>query len=188
MPSIPLHPPNPANPPNLLSSSNDSGTSTSTRPSNPFPPLLQTPSGLAILEIQGTINISDNLVETAAIDEQEDNNNNNDAANEEGQSASPSIETELGTLVFPNYYRDGENEGTEWMKKVYLYVGCFQRLTGEVKKLPKPVAVIRRRPRRSEDGDDDGGGEELEVVEVVKYKILFASRPEPVGVGELGAS
>lgn len=74
------------------------------------------------------------------------------------------------------------------MKKVYLYVGCFQRLTGEVKKLPKPVAVIRRRPRRSEDGDDDGGGEELEVVEVVKYKILFASRPEPVGVGELGAS
>jgi hypothetical protein len=24
-------------------------------------------------------------------------------------------------------------------------------------------------------------GEQLEIVEIVKYKILFASRPEPVG-------
>ena len=76
------------------------------------------------------------------------------------------------------------------MKKVYLYVGRFQRLAGEVKKLPKPVAVIGRRPRQSEEGDGGGNGgegEELEVVEVVKYKLLFSSRPEPVGVGELGS-
>ncbi|KAL1995798.1 hypothetical protein VTN49DRAFT_664 [Thermomyces lanuginosus] len=191
MPSIPLHPPNPSNPPNLLpsfSSSSSNDNDTSIRPNNPLPSLLQTPSGLAILEIQGTINIGDNLGDIPAIDEQQDN----DAENKRNESStSPSIETELGTLVFPNYHRDEEkNGGAEWMKKVYLYVGRFQRLTGEVKKLPKPVAVIRRRPRQSEEGDGGGNGgegEELEVVEVVKYKLLFSSRPEPVGVGELGS-
>ena len=78
------------------------------------------------------------------------------------------------------------------MKKVWLYVGKHQRLTGEVKKVPKALAVIRKRRGESEgdemavDGDVRAGGEEvgrqdLEVVEIVKYKILFSLRPEPVG-------
>ena len=101
------------------------------------------------------------------------------------------------------------------MKRVYLYVGRHQRLTGEVKRLGKPLAVLRKRGTRGEGGG--GGGEEedekekeekeadegameggdegttgegrgsgmaeeaLEVVEVVQFKILFTSRPEPVG-------
>jgi len=68
-------------------------------------------------------------------------------------------------------------------------VGKHQRMTGEVKKLPKAIAIIRK--RRAEDiavrdeGKDSGtqneSNEALEVVEIVKWKILFSQRPEPVG-------
>ena len=63
------------------------------------------------------------------------------------------------------------------MKSVHLYVGQHQRLTGEVKKLPNPVAVIRKRDR----GEAAAEGEELEIAEIVYYKVIFSSRPEPVG-------
>ena len=85
----------------------------------------------------------------------------------------------MGRLVFPDYV-DG-TESQAWMKRVYMYVGKHQRLTGEVKKLPRAMAVIRRRTDGVEAPRDDGEGEELEIVEIVKYKILFATRPEPVG-------
>lgn len=62
-----------------------------------------------------------------------------------------------------------------WMRRVHLYVGQHQRLTGEVKKLPKAIAVIRK--RETEPTQE----EELEIAEVVYYKIVFSSRPEPVG-------
>lgn len=73
------------------------------------------------------------------------------------------------------------------MKQVYLYVGRHQRLTGEVKKLGKPVAVLRKRvsmERAGEMMDIDGSretGEDLDILEVIRFKILFAGRPEPVG-------
>jgi chromosome transmission fidelity protein 8 len=60
------------------------------------------------------------------------------------------------------------------MKGVYLYIGKHQRLTGEVKKLPKAMGVLRR---REVEGDDQ---EQLEIVEIVKHKIVFSQRPEPV--------
>ena len=58
------------------------------------------------------------------------------------------------------------------MKRVYLYVGRYQRMTGEVKKLPQPLAVVQKRPNTDSD--------ELEIVEIVKFKLLFKNRPEPV--------
>lgn len=70
------------------------------------------------------------------------------------------------------------------MKKVYLYVGKHQRLTGEVKKLVKPLAVVRKIDGSGEDGNERSGskkGEELEIVDVVKFKVLFSGRPEPMG-------
>lgn len=64
------------------------------------------------------------------------------------------------------------------MKRVYMFVGQHQRLLGEVKKLGKPLGVIRKCKRG--DGNEEGEGEEdLEVVEIVKYKIVFSQRPEP---------
>ena len=121
------------------------------KPTNPLPQLLQTPIGLAILEIQGSINLP---------------------------PASPSSPTiSIGRLVFPDYITGGSPEDKSWTKRVHLYVGQHQRLTGEVKKLPNPVAVIRKR----DSGEAITEGDELEIAEIVYFKVIFSSRPEPVG-------
>jgi chromosome transmission fidelity protein 8 len=164
MPSVPIHPPR----------HGISRNSTLISPVNPLPQLLRTPSGLALLEIQGTLHTS-----------------TPDLTSDETGHAS--TETAVGRLVFPHYDPASPNpEDQSWMKRVYLYVGKHQRLTGEVKKLPKAIAIVRKREERVADKmvlDDEEipserpelSGEQLEVVEIIKYKILFASRPEPVG-------
>lgn len=136
------------------------GPPSTSAPGNPLPQLLQTPSGLALLELQGTINLP----------------------GAEGSDGSAQQPLAIGRIDFPDYRPDSitfDASSTAWMRRVYMYVGQHQRLTGEVKKLPRAVGVVRR--RRKGDGDDGDGAEELEVVEVVKYKIVFSSRPEPVG-------
>ncbi|OJD33333.1 sister chromatid cohesion protein ctf8 [Diplodia corticola] len=144
MPSVPLHPPS-------------APSATVLGVENPLPQLLQTPSGLAMLEIQGTIHSS---------------------AAQPDPDAVPSSDTHMpvGKLVFPHYSPNDPVENKAWMKRVHMYVGKHQRMTGEVKELPKPVAVIRRRPGTSEED----GQEELEIVDIVRHKIIFSSRPEPV--------
>lgn len=79
----------------------------------------------------------------------------------------------VGRLVFPHYDAT-KPEDISWQKRVHLYVGKHQRLTGEVKELSKPIAVLRRRAA-TDDRD------ELEIAEIVHYKLLFMHRPEPVG-------
>lgn len=125
---------------------------------NPLPQLLQTPSGLAILELQGTVNLPN------------------------GADGKPLKDLEIGKLEFPDYVPDAE--GSAWMKRVHLYVGEHQRLTGEVKKLPKALAIVRRRENKlleNSAGTYKEEGDNLEIVEIVKYKIMFSNRPEPVG-------
>jgi len=98
-------------------------------------------------------------------------------------SSSSSVSTTVGRLVFPDYSPSSPAEDKAWHKKVYLYVGKHQRLTGEVKKLPKPLAVVRR--RTTEQGARRGKQEdELEIVEIVSWKVVFSNRPEPVGETE----
>lgn len=149
-------------------------TSASTPPPNSasrnlLPKLLHTPAGLALLELQGTINLP----------EHDDENAFGVSTGFEGKRVIEK-ETPIGRLVFPDYV-EGE-EGAGWMKRVYLYVGKHQRLTGEVKKLPRAMAVIRKRGGGAgKEGMDVDGQEELEIVEVIKFKILFSTRPEPVG-------
>lgn len=143
---------------------------------NPLPKLLQTPSGLALLELQGTINLPEPDLEDDEI---------SNAPDSSGQTH----QTPIGRLIFPEY--DPANpDDTEWTKRVYLYVGKHQRLTGEVKKLPKAFAIISRKDNKSTpqtdgdvpmQGEDSGTVDELEIVEIVKWKILFSTRPEPVG-------
>ena len=143
MPTITLHPP---------------AKERSSTAANPLPQLLKTPSGLAIVEIQGTVN------STLSTE----------------QKRSDGAIT-LGKLTFPFYDATKPADDTSWHKRVYLYVGQHQRLTGEVKKLAKPIAVIRRRAADVDAGVEDA--EELEVAEIVYHKLLFAHRPEPVGTG-----
>ncbi|PYH80913.1 hypothetical protein BO82DRAFT_375305 [Aspergillus uvarum CBS 121591] len=151
MPSITLHP---------------RASRSPSRVSNPFPQLLQTPSGLALLELQGTINIPSH------------DESSHSAEFPDGASV---FETPIGKLMFPDYSPQNPADDAAWMKRVYLYVGRYQRITGEVKKLPKPLALVQRRPTPAA-GSARGGGDsdELEVVEVVRYKIYFKNRPEPV--------
>ncbi|KAH6682850.1 chromosome transmission fidelity protein 8 [Halenospora varia] len=139
---------------------------------NPLPQLLQTPSGLALLELQGTINLP-------VQDEMSDG---------DGDGENGAKETAIGRLIFQDYDPQ-DSSSTAWMKRVYMYVGKHQRLTGEVKKLPKAIAVIRKRMEGLSQNDTsvtasvetNEQSEELEIVEIVKYKILFSLRPEPVG-------
>lgn len=126
-----------------------------------MPPLIKTPSGLALLEMQGTINLPQ-------LNPEEDINGSNP-------------EISIGRVVFPDYHPETHEEGsTAWMKRVFLYVGQHQRLHGEVKKLPKAMAIVRRKGDTS-SSNDEGTEEELEIAEIVKYKIMFGQRPEPVG-------
>ncbi|KAM0258295.1 hypothetical protein ACHAQJ_003937 [Trichoderma viride] len=137
----------------------------STAPINPLPTLLQTPSGLAMLELQGTINLPQDA---------------------NGETLK---DVEAGRLEFPEYSPDAI--GTAWMKRVYMYIGQHQRLTGEVKKLPKAIAVVRKRQNKmlqSSSGPYMEEGDNLEVVEIVKYKLMFTIRPEPVGTAHAPAS
>ncbi|KAI1431799.1 hypothetical protein GGR50DRAFT_677615 [Xylaria sp. CBS 124048] len=134
---------------------------------NPLPQLIQTPSGLAILELQGTINLPQS-------------DGQHSGADDNG--------LQIGRILFPDYHPDTQDaSSTAWMKRVHLYVGNHQRLTGEVKKLPKALAIIRKRPESAVDvemTDSSSPGdvkEDLEVVEIVKYKLAFSHRPEPVG-------
>lgn len=144
-----------------------SSSPSSRNDNNPLPPLLHTPAGLALLELQGTINLPD-----------DDTSPNDD-------ESQPNNLVNIGRLNFPDYRPDSllfDPAGTAWMRRAYLYVGQHQRLTGEVKKLPKALGIVRRRQQRPEDsGVGEEGEEQLEMVEVVKYKIVFSSRPEPVG-------
>lgn len=137
MPSIPLHP-TPSTP------------QISPHPQT-LPQILHTPSGLALIELQATINIPPNPDPDAT------------------------ETTPIGRFVFPP-----PDSGST---RVWLYIGKHQRMAGEIKKLPTPLGVLRRRERS--DGGEDLEGEELEITEIVRYKVMFASRPEPVGREEL---
>ncbi|CAL5875079.1 uncharacterized protein PFLUO_LOCUS9383 [Penicillium psychrofluorescens] len=121
---------------------------------------------LALLELQGTINLP------TFPDSNPDSNPDSDSHDDD--SSSSSFETPVGKLIFPDYTTHTAPEDTQWMKRAYLYVGRYQRMTGEVKKLPRPIAVVQKRTGTGVDQ------EELEVVEVVRFKIVFQSRPEPV--------
>ncbi|GAB7337563.1 hypothetical protein MBLNU457_g2876t1 [Dothideomycetes sp. NU457] len=214
MPSIPLYPPSPS-----------SGSSATT---NPLPSVLQTPLGLALLEIQGTIHSSGSISLSSDTDPDPSSNhsnspNSNPNANsnsndyDESKGSQPtndtanqsladtSKSTQIGRLVFPEYTPSTTADDKKWMKKVYLYVGKHQRMSGEVRELGRAVAVLRRKSpsssnlgpgigegdgararARERHGDEDGEDrDELEIAEIIRYKLVFASRPEPVGTEEV---
>lgn len=136
MPTIPILPPK-------QGASSDS----------PLPGVLKTPSGLAILEIQGTVNSSGEYEEGAPLP--------------------------IGKLHFPLYDASKPALDTAWHKRAHLYVGKHQRLTGEVKKLPQPIALLQRASADSSAGTESG--QALQIAEIIHYKLLFTHRPEPVG-------
>jgi chromosome transmission fidelity protein 8 len=140
-----------------------------------LPPILQTPSGLALIELQGKIVLDDN--------------------GSDGTS-DPTSMLELGRFVFPSADDTTDLHSLDdWDgRRVFLFVGKHQRLTGEVRKLNKPLAIIRRRGTTESSSLVTHKGqaqsntsaitssEELEIVEIITQKIMFSHRPEPIGV------
>lgn len=214
MPSIPLYPP-----------AQRTSPLSSTVLINPLPSLLRTPTGLALLEIQGTIHSSGiSLSSDTGNDNDSHDHNHSDPHNTAGPDASTdngvsnqAKSTQIGRLVFPDYV-EGSTDDKKWMKRVYLYIGKHQRMGGEVRELRRPVGVVRRRQNSlassmvesakgkgkrmvgldeidgAEDSVEEKGrdgnevyGDELEIAEIVRYKIVFANRPEPVGTEEVVA-
>ncbi|TQS38075.1 hypothetical protein Golomagni_01457 [Golovinomyces magnicellulatus] len=157
---------------------------------SPLPQLLQTPSGLAILELQGTIYLP---APNCTTDNELRENQQLPRSQTENNTGLKSLEAAFGRLSFP-YYDEADTNSTAWMKKVYLYVGPHQRLTGEVKKLQNALAVIRKVRNDPFEGSEDvdeieKNNIQLEIVEIIKYKILFSNRPEPVGTpGSTGSA
>lgn len=155
---------------------------------NSLPQLLRIPSGLAILELQGTINIP-----TSNFAAEVENVINKDCENSHVKE--PKLELKsgsseglsIGRLFFPDY-DENDTSKTTWMKKVYLYIGSNQKLTGEIIKLPKAIAAIQKKKDDTKDKssvldkdqDLNNPRVQLEIVDIIKYKILFANRPEPV--------
>lgn len=124
----------------------------------PLPQLIRTPSGLALIEIQGTINTT------------------NHAGSLKSDAAKPPS-INLGRLAFPEGISTNEARGP----KVTLFIGKHQKLAGEIRKLPKPLAIIRKSQEQSmELNGKTNNGSELKIIEVVKYKIVFSQRPEPI--------
>lgn len=65
-------------------------------------------------------------------------------------------------------------------------------MAGEVRKLGKAIAVVRKAAQREGAGDESGMEGEVEVEEILRWKIVFGNRPEPMGaeqklVGGAGA-
>lgn len=150
------------------------GAAAAATASNALPTLLQTPAGLALLELQGTINLPD---------EPRSDEGDDEDGEESFTAASRSQTVPIGRLEFPDYDPAAGADSTAWMRCVQLYVGPHQRLTGEVKKLPRPLAVVRKKQQQKDSGEGSAFDEtDLEVVEVIHYKLLFSQRPEPMTV------
>ncbi|ODQ55759.1 hypothetical protein SAICODRAFT_23129 [Saitoella complicata NRRL Y-17804] len=75
----------------------------------------------------------------------------------------------------------------EQSKTAYLTVG-YQRLTGKVVDLKSPFAVLRKREggelsmedAEGRAADWQRGDVEMDVVEIIRKKVVFNQRPEPI--------
>lgn len=57
-------------------------------------------------------------------------------------------------------------------------------MTGEVRKLPKAIAVMKKKiieASETESVSVPPSGDALEIVEIIEWQVVFSSRPEPVG-------
>ncbi|KAK9480882.1 chromosome transmission fidelity protein 8 [Lipomyces japonicus] len=128
-----------------------------------LPTVLQTPSGLALIEIQGTIH-------TSGAGAGGDHHDDDEPVHE------------IGRLVFQG-------------STVWLWIGRHQRMEGSIVDLKPPLGLIKRVQQKKNDHDheheqeqeqkdhDESGnphGTAVEIVEIIRKKIVFLTRPEPI--------
>uniref|UniRef100_A0A060T590 ARAD1B02772p n=1 Tax=Blastobotrys adeninivorans TaxID=409370 RepID=A0A060T590_BLAAD len=164
------------------------------------PPIVKTPSGVALIEIQGTINVGSQPLTSSELhlSVNEDEQENGVQALEFEPSA---YERTIGRFDFSRMDQTGE---------VVLDIGHHQRLRGKVVKLKNPLALLQMNPgvdreeleaRAQEVGasqvhsqsqaqskvpgstqsaDNVNESVDIPVLEIITHKISFTTRPEPI--------
>lgn len=132
-----------------------------------LPNILKTPSGLVLIEIQGSIHIGNRTL-SSAVGLGLQNENEYDI---NIQPSSTSDETDLiGKFDFSDLEKGGNS--------VTLVVDQHQRLRGKLEKLKKPLAILR-----IDEQNGEGTAKSpvmIPVVDIVSQKLIFSSRPEPI--------
>lgn len=126
-----------------------------------YPPIIETPSGIALLEIQGTININDRALTAGSVS---DLSNGLDNFN-------PYLRRKIGKIDFSNH-ENGE---------IVMEVDEHQRLRGKITKLKQPLGLLKL--NKDDDntvGNDENAEIEIPIVEIITHKVVFATRPEPL--------
>lgn len=114
------------------------------------PHVVTTALGNALLEIQGELILPGEKPEILTAEEQDNY-------------------TQLDGVLWAVKLGKLELEGN----KAVLYIGTSQRLLGEVKTVDPPLALLRF----PEDSNND---DLIEMVDVIKHKIIFTGRPLPI--------
>ncbi|CAN6674913.1 hypothetical protein TRVA0_072S00122 [Trichomonascus vanleenenianus] len=133
---------------------------------NRFPEVLHTPSGIALVEIQGIINVNDKPLLGSELD----------LAKFEGYQSDDDditpgvIRKHLGQFDFSKFDK-GE---------VTLEVGDNQILRGKVAKLRTPLAVLEMSSSTASSSQDQNANTTIPIVEIIRHKITFSLRPEPL--------
>lgn len=158
-----------------------------------LPRILQTPSGLALLEIQGSIHVGNKML--ASIGglglesvENEDIDMENKSEHEHQVEDEENGMDHIGEFDFSDIEAGGS--------QVTLRIGQFQRLRGKLVKLKSPLAVLRIDPKddstttqesldekRRSIGQNKDAIVEIPVLDIIYQKILFSTRPEPIVYG-----
>ncbi|CCE73188.1 Piso0_000211 [Millerozyma farinosa CBS 7064] len=120
--------------------------------------IITTPFGLALLDIQGELNIPDRISEEA------------DSISG-GTGAYITID-EIYHAVSVGKLHINENNPRE----ATLLVGKSQKLIGTVDDLKPPLAVMRI-PNREQEAQ---AGEQVKIVDILRKKVVFKNRPLPV--------
>ena len=117
---------------------------------------IPTPFGNVILEIQGDLDIPDISVKH----------------NDDGTIEIPGLDPEyhLNTHKNEEIIRYGLLNLSEDKKLATLYIGKKQRLLGNVVELDTPLGLLKF----------DSVTQQVDLCDIIKYKILFKDRPLPI--------
>lgn len=137
-----------------------------------LPQILKTPSGVALVELQGTVHRGQKPLAKSSLELDLGNEEDHNGMEEDNDNSGPHL---VGTIDFGD---DG--------KSATLIVGKHQRLIGKIVKLKNPLAVLQMAgPDVSELGPtqlSQGAVDNVDIpiIEVVTHKVVFDKRPEPV--------
>lgn len=134
---------------------------------NPEENLISTPYGLAILEIQGELNLPNSPP---------DSTSNRDS---EYMENFVKIDTIYDAVKFGKLVFDDNDKSI-----ATLFIGKSQRLLGKLEKLETPLAVLRipndHKDASFSDNKEVLNEEKIKIIDVIKKKLIFKQRPLPI--------